>query len=677
MRPPVPSAIRFSFLLSVCLLVAAGCHRVEARAPRNVLLVSIDTLRADHVGAYGAEHAKTPTLDRLAARGVRFDAAFSPAPLTLPSHATMLTGTEPYRHGVRHNGIHRLDASRATLAERFAEAGFATAAAVGSLVIGSQSGLERGFGLYDDAIATQGDHATGQRRAEDVNAAAIRWLDETHEPFFLFVHYYDPHRPHASPTPYSSAAASPYEGEISYTDAMLGELLSHLDRKSMLDDTLILVTSDHGEGLGEHDELTHGHAIYDATQRVPLLIQGPGVAQGRVVHEIVGTADIAPTLLALLDLAPLESVDGADLTRTWRGDPEIDRDRAEAHPSGPPERLAYLESQATRYDHGWSPLHGLRSRTHLYIRAPHSELYAVATDPAQRRNLLDSPDEAAHVEAARLDRILGERLAEDHTAPRQELDEATLAQLHALGYAIAAEPVEDNGIDPKLGRKGLALFHEGDALYQAGRPREAAERFEQMLEISPESGEAWISLGAAWLNAGELERAHHATRNGAEKMPERGSVWLQLGVIELARDRLEEAEACFRHAIERSPEAPGGYLRLMKALLMRGELEAAREAEAALLRRVREDEIGLRRIADFWEAEGQTDLALAAYQRVLEQAPGSERDHLHAAIALIRLGRPEEARDHIARSGNVPAQPRAREALVAAYREAGLAARAP
>jgi arylsulfatase A-like enzyme len=648
------------------LLAAAACNRIStapSKGPRNILLVSIDTLRADHIGAYGAPDARTPVIDRLSKAGVRFDAAFSPAPLTLPSHSTLMTGRDPYRHGVRHNGIHRLGPEVTTLAERFSEAGFATAAAVGSLVIAATSGLDQGFQSYDDDIQSHGDHATAQRPAASVNAAAMDWLDRTTQPFFLFVHYYDPHRPYAPPTPYSEDAQTPYQGEIAYSDAMLGELLAHLDRKGRLEETLIVVTSDHGESLGEHDELTHGHSIYDATQRVPLVLHGPGIPQGSVVREIARTADIAPTLLSQLDLPVLEAIDGMDLEPLWSGEAN-------------PERIAYLETLATRYDHGWSPQYGLRSRELLYIQAPdgpalRAELYDVDSDSTQRTNLLDTSSSTRFELIDQFERKLASRRSESVTAEEQELDPATLAQLHALGYAIPETPVEKSGLDPRIGRKSLALYHEGDALYQTGHPSEAAEKYQAMLAISPESGEAWISLGAARLNSGQLELAHEATRMGIQKMPTLGSARLQLGVIEMALGLPADAEASFRQGISLNPEAPGAYVRLLKSLVDQDKIEGALELDRQIGELGWTHEVWLRRIADLWEAEGQTSAALGAYQRVLELAPNSQRDHMHTAIALIRLGRLDEAREHLARSGDVMRQPKARRALAASYRDSG------
>ena len=276
-----------SFRLTLVLLLAAGglaapgCNRVDlatALDPErpSLLLVSIDTLRADHVGVYGAVDARTPVIDRLAAEGTRFTTAIASAPLTLPSHASILTGLYPPHHGVRYNGISRLLPSFDTLTERLRDAGYATGAVVGSAVLAGKYGLDQGFDHYDDDTRSRGDPA--ERPASEVTDGALAWLEHAERPFFLWVHYYDPHERYAPPAPFADRfAGRPYDGEVAYVDAELGRLFDSLAARGELDEALIVVTSDHGESLGEHAELTHSYSLYDAVLAVPLVFRGPGV----------------------------------------------------------------------------------------------------------------------------------------------------------------------------------------------------------------------------------------------------------------------------------------------------------------------------------------------------------------------------------------------------------------
>jgi arylsulfatase A-like enzyme len=272
-----------SFPVAVVLLLAAGgiaalgCNRVDLAASPDsgrpsVLLVTIDTLRADHVGVYGAVQAETPRLDALAAAGTRFENAIASTPLTLPSHASLLTGLDPPRHGVRHNGVYRLDGEIETLAERFRAAGYATGAVTGAVVLARRYGLDQGFQSYDDGTSSRRSGAGGflERRAAEVTERALAWLAQATRPFFLWVHYYDPHHDYRPPQPFAERfSASPYDGEIAYVDTQLGRLLDGLEPGGSHRETLILVTSDHGESLGEHGESTHAYTLYDAVLRVP------------------------------------------------------------------------------------------------------------------------------------------------------------------------------------------------------------------------------------------------------------------------------------------------------------------------------------------------------------------------------------------------------------------------
>jgi arylsulfatase A-like enzyme len=324
-------------------LVALAC----GRPPERVVLISIDTLRADHVGAYGASRAHTPTLDELAARGVRFEHAFSPAPITLPAHASLLTGLEPPQHGVRGNGAFRLPEEALTLAEALRAAGFATAAFVGAFVLDRQYGLAQGFDAYDDRMTSRrAAGATGfaERRADAVVDAALAWLATAPERFFLFVHLYDPHANYDPPPGFRAAfPRHPYAGEIAFADAQLARLLAGIRERWPDDRTLVVATSDHGESLGEHGEATHAYTLYDATQRVPLLLAGPGLPRGAVASPVVRLVDVTPTILALAGLDAPPGSPGRDLRGALSG--------SEHEP-----RAAYMETLATQLDFGWSPL---------------------------------------------------------------------------------------------------------------------------------------------------------------------------------------------------------------------------------------------------------------------------------------------------------------------------------
>ena len=406
-RFPVASAHRSFAAHLIALgtlvpLVPAGCGSGPQPAPERVVLVTIDTLRADRVGCYGATAGHTPQLDALAAQGVRFAVAISPAPLTLPAHASLMTALDPPGHGVRHNSIHRLDATLPTLAERMRAAGHATAAFVGAVVLAERFGLGRGFDVYDDDMGerTSGVVGYAERRANRVVDAALAWVREAPARFFLWVHFYDPHATYDPPPGFASAFASrPYAGEIAFVDAQLGRLIAGIEERWSAEGLLIVVTSDHGESLNEHGEATHSYTIYDATQRVPLVMRGPGLPAGRVIEAPVRLIDVAPTLLGLVGAQPLTEATGRDLRPLIAG----------AERAG---RVAYIETLATQLDYRWSPLLGLRTARFKYIRAPRPELYDLEADPDETSNLAaDEPDRVASFERALEERLVGARPA--------------------------------------------------------------------------------------------------------------------------------------------------------------------------------------------------------------------------------------------------------------------------
>ncbi|MCH2107144.1 MAG: sulfatase, partial [Planctomycetes bacterium] len=311
-------------LLSLAVLVAALSSCAEEfqsgaeGGVENLLLVTFDTTRADRIGCYGYEGASTPVLDALARDGALFEHCIAPAPITLPSHSTLLTGLQPYSHGARNNGTHKMGSDVPSIAQMLKEEGFATGAVISAFVLDSRFGLDSGFDSYDDDLSSgsgQGNFGFAETIAVDTSSRALDWLERRgDERWFLWIHYFDPHADYNPPEPYRSRFKDePYDGEIAYTDAMFGDVIEHLRSKGELEKTLVVVTSDHGEALGEHGETTHGLFIYDATTHVPLIMSHPRLPGGERIDEVVGLVDIAPTALDLLGVGYGSDFEGRSL----------------------------------------------------------------------------------------------------------------------------------------------------------------------------------------------------------------------------------------------------------------------------------------------------------------------------------------------------------------------------
>jgi arylsulfatase A-like enzyme/Flp pilus assembly protein TadD len=660
-------------LAACALLLALACDgaqrpervgRTAAHGP-SLLLVTIDTLRADHVGAWGATDAQTPTLDGLAAEGVRFAHAIAPAPLTLPSHTTILTGLHPPSHGVRHNGLYQLGAEATTLAERARDAGYATAGFVSSFILSRLYGLDQGFALYDDEMTVTGSgRAEYQRGAEVVTDRALAWLREAPEPFFAWVHYYDPHAAYAPPAPWAEKfAGRPYAGEIAYVDAQLGRLVEALHQDGRLSRTVIAVTSDHGESLGEHAEDDHSYTLYDAVLAVPLLLRGPGLPAGRVVEPVVGLVDLAPTLTALLGLPALAPVDGEDLAPLWK-------DGAAA-----PSRVAYAETLATQLDLGWSPLHAARSADHLYVRAPRPELYAVASDPKQLDDLMVSEPDAARESAARLDAEIASVLERSQTRQPLALDEHTLEGLRALGYALTGEPVEGTGLDPKDGMPALRDLNSAQKAYENGESARARELLTGVLGRMPASGRAHALLGFLDLQTGDPEGAAGHLERAVELAPRAAQYRAMLGEARTLSGRESEGLAAYRAAVEIEPTEPTARLGLARERIQAGDLEGA-ERHARLA--VEGDPLGgmvPARMGILFETHGHPDRALAAYEAAVKAQPDLAVARMLLAVQLARRGDAPGAERERAQAGHLATDPALLLRLARAHLAAGDTAR--
>ncbi len=648
---------------------ALACNRVELSGPPrasgpNLLLVTIDTLRADHVGAYGAENAHTPTLDTLAREGVRFETAIASCPLTLPSHATLLTGLQPPSHGVRDNGFFRLGPEAVTLAERLEASGWSTGAVVGAFVLARRFGLDQGFGVYDDEVsvrrANYGSYL--ERRAADVTDRALEVLERLPEPFFLWVHYYDPHAAYDPPQRWADALPGrPYDGEIAYVDAELGRLLEGLRAARRLERTLVVATSDHGESFGAHDEETHGYTLYDATLAVPLLLRGPGVPTGRVVGGVARHADVLPTVLARLGVEPPPELDGRDLAPLWEAD------------APPSRRLAYAESLATELHHGWSPLFAARSDTYHYVQAPRPELYRLARDPAQRHNLLEdgaSPEEAAA--AAELEaHIERMRAGESEPATPSQPDADTLERLRALGYALPERPAARTGLDPKDGLAALGDYFAALQALEVQNAAEARRRADTLLERLPDSPLAHGLLARLHVMSGRPDLALPHAETAASLLPQDVTYRVLVGDVKHHLGDRDGATRAWRQAAEQEPDHP-----LALAVLAAAEARADRhrEAERAARRAVAQSPASgeiRRRIATAWEQAGAYERALEAYREALRLEPDAGETHMLLAIQYARLGQAADAERHLRAAGPWARVPNLRNRLAIVHAARG------
>ncbi|MHC4946302.1 MAG: sulfatase, partial [Planctomycetota bacterium] len=371
------------------LSLAVGCGdplENPGNKPYNILLITIDTLRADRLGAYGYEKIETPVLDRLAEEGVLFKNAFTPTPLTLPAHTSLMTGTYPTFHGVRNNGIFHARSSLVTLAEVLKERGYATAAMIAAYVLDAEFGLDQGFDLYDDAIETiEGEEsffAYPERKAEEITRLAMRFLRKQGDrPFFLWAHYFDPHDRFEPPPRFARAyPGQPYDGEVAYVDEQIGVLMKLLDIRGLAEDTLVIVAGDHGEGLMDHGEANHGTLVYDTTIQVPLIFHQADLFPSPSIQEApVSLLDIMPTLMDLLNIeasGDIQPMQGKSLV-------PLLADRQEAVHDA-----LYFETLLPFFDYGWAGLRGIRNARVKYIAAPSPELFDLQSDPEEARNLI-------------------------------------------------------------------------------------------------------------------------------------------------------------------------------------------------------------------------------------------------------------------------------------------------
>jgi len=669
-------------VLAIALLVGLACAaaamairlgRAPAAAPRprglNLLLVTLDTTRADSLGAYGAQDAATPNFDRVAARGVVFEQAITAAPLTLPAHASLFTARYPPQHGVRDNGGFVLDARQTTLAERLAAAGFRTGGFVGAYVLDRRWGIAHGFDTYFDDFDLEksaGKAAAVERPANEVADRALAWLDTVASSrFFAWMHFYDAHSPYDPPEPYRTRfAGRPYAGEVAFADAQVGRLIGFLERRGLLERTIVALVGDHGESLGEHAERTHGFFVYSAVLRVPFAIAAPvDAAGGRRVGATVRTIDLTPTLLDLLGVALPDAVDGRSLVPLMTG---ASRDLG---------LEAYSESTYPRYHFGWSGLKALTSGRYKFISAPRPELYDVERDPGEAHNLFAAREALADRMAASL--RAREAGATDAAQKPGDVEPEVRARLAALGYVgtFAATPSRETPAlaDPK---DKIDLFNlMTDAREKLQDARDAAagvEMLERVVAKDPEVVDAWVLLGNEDAAHGRYDRALARYRRALALKPDYDLALRNIANVYRDMGRPGDAVAGYERLLRVDPANVQARQELAQVLLEAGRVaDAERELEAVLaqdaglaaahntlgavrLKQGRLDEgereiraaLGQRgdlRLAHFnlalaAEQRGDTTSAIAEYRREIDQHPNSYMAQFNLGKLYERLG---------------------------------------
>lgn len=687
---------RFITLSLVLVAAAAGLYlwsldgRFAAPSkPVNVLFITIDTLRADRVGAYGHKTARTPALDALAARGVRFADATAHAPLTHPSHAAIMTGRYPGAFGIRLNGMTPLPPDAVTIAERFKDAGYATGAVVASVILDEAYGMGQGFDSYDDRIAVaSGDVAlsTLQRRANEVTDRALAWLASRSGPgrpglgeggtgghWFLWVHYYDPHLPYDAPQVHPAIVNRPYDAEVAYVDTQLARLLRGVDAAR----TLVAVTSDHGEALGDHGEGDHGYFLYDSTLSVPLILAGPGIT-ARVVTEQVRSIDIAPTLLDLSGIhqRPPSAVAAGGRPATSSQQP-LDGESLRPLMNGAARRdvpPSYAESWYPKLHFGWSELRSLRVGEWKHIAAPKPELYDLRTDRGELKNVIAARGPVAARMAADMQQITSRfSQAPDDTRAAAAPDPEAVARMRALGYvgSMAPSASTSGGDDPKdrlddylayrmRFNRALGLLSKGAAAeaaallqdlvkrnvraYEAhlylGQAYAAQKKFDAALgefdassQLNPSNAQPHFEASKAFAAKGDTANAVTRATQGLALDPQSFYGHYTLGTIRLRANQPTEAAAALAKAVALNPDDPRARANLGEAAMRTRALELARqqfEKLVALKYRVPEAHFNLGVIA-----EARRDIAAARthYQAALKANPRFEA----ARKALARI----------------------------------------
>jgi arylsulfatase A-like enzyme/Tfp pilus assembly protein PilF len=657
--------IRLRAVGAAVLLLLCGCRGGTRLGPfggASVVLVSIDTLRADHLPAYGYQGGRTPTLDRLAKEGILFEDVFSDCPLTLPAHASLLTGLTPPHHGVRDNVGFTLKPAHKTLATRFSEAGLDTGGAISAYVLRSQTGISQGFGTYDDALELKASDALDLLRRDGgvATESLSRFVaSRAGKRFFAFLHLYEPHAPYTPPERYRDLP-SPYDGQIAYSDELLGRLVAALKEAGVYDTAIVAVTSDHGEGLMDHGEAEHGIFLYTEAVHVPLILRLPGGARGgERVRGVVSQADIAPTLLDLAGVPP-SGMDGQTLRGT------ILKGSAEPRP-------AYSETLYPRYHFGWSELYAVTEARYRFIRAPREELYDRAKDPGERSNVAGAHPDAS----ASMNDWLQRQVDTSRVDQAEPVSPDVREKLQALGYVGSggeASPHEARP-DPK---DQIGLYEELRTAYRLraqGQQVEAVDVLRGLTAKNPRMLDAWQALAYTLTDLNRIPEAEAALEKAVALDPGRAETNLALAKAYALQGQYVLAT---RHAEIASAKDPGGAFEVLGELMMdKGKLDAAADFARKSLAADPDHAMSQYILGIVAQRAGRYEEALGAFRKAeaanRRRTASVIRDlHYNTGDCLARLGRNAEAeQEFLAEIKTIPRTSTGRVGLAILYRSEG------
>src|SRR5438105_1257342 len=631
-----------SFLLAASLLPWAVRAFAAPVPPPNVVVITIDTLRADHLGCYGYKQIRTPNIDALASDGIRFERAYTAVPVTLPSHTVIFTGTYPTLNGMHDFAANKLGLTQPTLASILKEHGYTTGAVIGSAVLDSRFGLNRGFDFYYDHFdfnrLQESNLDQMERPGNVVGDVTLDWLSQNYQKrFFLWMHLYDPHFPYHPPAPYANEYRDhPYDGEIAFADGQVGRLIHFLKTKDLFKNTLIVVSGDHGESLGEHGEKTHGFFIYNATLHVPLLIHLPGGASPKVVSDLVNLADLMPTVLQILKVEVPSQVQGRNLLPLLRATQQSEP------------RNLYAETFLPRLHFNWSELRGVESEKYHFIDAPKPELYDLTKDPGETQNLYAERKAVAEEMRSRLATLIKQYSSGQELAEKTGLDPALMERLKSLGYAGfsggGSPTITDRSLpDPKDRIQVYELISEAIAESQHGDYASSIEKLNIALKSDPESVSVHYLLGMNYYRTGEFPKSVEQLQRVLQLSPDYSLAAFQLGLAYARTGNFDQAIETLKRTLELDATNFSAAYNLGVAYVQK---HLTTEAEAAFRRSITiapEYALAHRGLGEVLLYQRQFDEALTELRRATQLAPEDARSHVALAKALSAKGLNDEA----------------------------------